>query len=165
MPPLPSELRERPGIQWLYLCRMAGLSMSDLAHMRIDTAEALIELHDFVQDHLIHSDEDGKLVYDGNFSGGQFDGSGKYYQNGALIYDGDFYRSQYHGNGKLFDESGWLIYDGGFYYGRYDGQGREFYQSGALKYEGTFRLGDYAAGTWYAEDGSVVADTSGNAAA
>ena len=64
LPSLPSELRERPGIQWLYLCRMAGLSMSDLAHMRIDTAEALIELHDFVQDHLIHGDEDGKRQSD-----------------------------------------------------------------------------------------------------
>ena len=34
--------------------------MSDLACMTIDTAEALIELHDFVQDHIAHGDEDAR---------------------------------------------------------------------------------------------------------
>lgn len=48
LPPLPDELAERPGIMWLYVCRQAGLTMRDLAHMRIDTAEALVELHEFV---------------------------------------------------------------------------------------------------------------------
>ena len=33
---------------WLYVCTQAGLTMRDLAHMRIDTAEALVELHEFV---------------------------------------------------------------------------------------------------------------------
>lgn len=34
--------------------------MRDLAHMRIDTAEALIELHDFVQDATLNGDRRAK---------------------------------------------------------------------------------------------------------
>lgn len=41
---------------WLYTCRMAGLSIQDLRHMRIDTAEALIELHEFVQEAIYDSE-------------------------------------------------------------------------------------------------------------
>ena len=57
MPPLPRELKERPGIVWLYTCRMAGLGMADLNGMRIDTAEALMELDEFVQDSIYNSKE------------------------------------------------------------------------------------------------------------
>lgn len=60
MPPLPHELSERPGIVWLYECQSAGIPMSDLKNMRIDQAEALIELHEFVNDAIAHRDEDEK---------------------------------------------------------------------------------------------------------
>ena len=50
LPPLPSELAERPGIVWLYTCMKVGLSADDLKGMRIDQAEAWIELHEFVND-------------------------------------------------------------------------------------------------------------------
>lgn len=58
MPPLPPELSERPGIVWLYTCHGAGLSAQDLRGMRIDQAEAWIELQEFVTDCAAHRDED-----------------------------------------------------------------------------------------------------------
>ena len=45
---LPPELEERPGIVWLYVCMQAGLSIEQLKSMRIDQAEALIELKEFM---------------------------------------------------------------------------------------------------------------------
>lgn len=48
MPDLPPELEERPGIVWLYVCMQAGLSIEQLKTMRIDQAEALIELKEFM---------------------------------------------------------------------------------------------------------------------
>lgn len=58
LPPLPPELAERPGIVWLYTCRSVGLTMHDLKCMRIDQAEALVELQEFVNDTLSHREED-----------------------------------------------------------------------------------------------------------
>lgn len=43
---------------WLYQCMGAGLSMGDLGGMRIDQAEALIELQEFVGDAIAHREED-----------------------------------------------------------------------------------------------------------
>lgn len=60
LPPLPSELSERPGIVWLYQCMTAGLTTRDLKAMRIDQAEAWIELHEFIRDAVTHGDEDAK---------------------------------------------------------------------------------------------------------
>ena len=60
LPPLPSELAERPGIVWLYQCHAAGLTVSDLKGMRIDQAEAWIELREFINDAAGHSEEDAK---------------------------------------------------------------------------------------------------------
>lgn len=45
---------------WVYTCMMAGLSLSDLRTIRIDQADALIELQEFVRDASIHADEDAK---------------------------------------------------------------------------------------------------------
>lgn len=47
---MPPELEERPGIAWLYACMNAGLSIEDLRNMRIDQAEAIIELQEFIHD-------------------------------------------------------------------------------------------------------------------
>lgn len=55
---MPSELAERPGIVWLYTCAMAGLKPDDLKTMRIDQAEAWVELHEFIDDAIAHRDED-----------------------------------------------------------------------------------------------------------
>ena len=60
MPELPPELDERPGIKWLYVCSQSGLKPDDLKSMRIDQAEAWIELHEFIQDAIEHRDEDEK---------------------------------------------------------------------------------------------------------
>lgn len=48
MPPLPQELSDRPGIVWLYTCMQAGLTIDQLKSMRIDQAEAIIELKEFI---------------------------------------------------------------------------------------------------------------------
>lgn len=42
---------------WLYQCKLAGLTVADLKDMRIDQAEAWLELHEFIQDSAIHQKE------------------------------------------------------------------------------------------------------------
>lgn len=67
-------------------------------------------------------DDDGNLLYEGDFDQGEFDGSGKeFYRNGTVKYDGQWLDDQYHGKGKLFDDAGRLIFEGVFEFG--DGKG------------------------------------------
>ena len=42
---------------WLYQCKLAGLAVSDLKDMRIDQAEAWVELHEFIHDSALHEKE------------------------------------------------------------------------------------------------------------
>ena len=42
---------------WLYQCKLAGLTVADLKDMRIDQAEAWIELHEFIHDSALHAEE------------------------------------------------------------------------------------------------------------
>ena len=43
---------------WLYTCHSAGLSQEDLMRMRIDQAELWLEINQFIDDAVAHSDED-----------------------------------------------------------------------------------------------------------
>lgn len=42
---------------WLYQCKLAGLTVADLKDMRIDQAEAWVELHEFIHDSALHAEE------------------------------------------------------------------------------------------------------------
>ena len=96
----------------------------------------------------------GRLVYDGAFAAGKYQGQGRLFnaETGALIYEGGFYQGVYEGDGTLYDsETGLPIYQGGFRAGRYDGTGTEYDAVlGTPVYKGEFLLGVYhGAGTQY----------------
>lgn len=102
----------------------------------------------------------GRLLYDGMFEQGEYSGEGRLYDGdtGGLLYEGSFYQSLYDGQGKLYDPvCGYLIYDGNFRESQYDGQGKS-YAAGMLAYEGEFLLGAYnGRGTLYDQTtGAVV---------
>ncbi len=123
-------------------------------------------------------DEQGRVLYEGTFANGLYDGQGSLYQEGVLVYEGEFAAGLYEGRGKLY-EDGQLVYEGGFagglrngtgtaysnekpiYKGTfaddlYEGEGSEFYQDGTLKYRGGFAQGLYAgAGAGYYENGQM----------
>ena len=87
-------------------------------------------------------DENGNIVYSGNFENGIYNGSGSLYINGILFYTGDFVMGNRTGQGKEFDSNGHLIYEGGFLCGLYDGNGTLFdRETGYVVFSGNFRDG------------------------
>jgi hypothetical protein len=65
-------------------------------------------------------DENGELIYEGDFLNNEYDGAGTYYRNGAK-YIGGFKNGVFHGQGKFYDEKGTLKYEGQFKNGKYLG--------------------------------------------
>ena len=51
----------------------------------------------------ILKDQDGNILYVGNWSNGLFHGNGILYCFGKIIYKGEFYNGQIHGKGELFN--------------------------------------------------------------
>ncbi len=84
--------------------------------------------------------EAGSLIYKGGFEGGRFQGQGLAYENGELVYEGNFSGGMYSGQGRKF-ENGNVHYEGSFDQGLYHGEGSLYTSSGELKYEGEFSLG------------------------
>lgn len=98
---------------------------------------------------------DETLVYEGDFSGGRYDGLGKLYQDGALVYEGEFREGRFSGSGTLYRD-GEIHYQGQFAHGLYSGSGSLF-QKGDLSYRGGFLEGLYhGEGVLYGADGSAV---------
>lgn len=97
-------------------------------------------------------DENGLLIYEGNFTDGQRTGKGQYFEEGVLVYEGYFSDGAYEGAGALY-EDGVLIYEGEFSDSLYNGKGTEYSDSGKL-YTGSFQEGVYSGeGTLYYPDG------------
>jgi len=65
-----------------------------------------------------------KLIYEGNWANGEFNGEGKSYENDKLVYEGNWANSYFNGDGK-------------------------FYKDGTLYFEGTFEDGKAWTGTLY----------------
>ncbi len=96
-----------------------------------------------------------RLVYEGDFSGGRYDGLGKLYQDGELVYQGEFCEGDFSGSGTLYQGEE-LLYQGGFAHGLYSGSGSLF-QKGRLVYRGGFLENLYhGEGTLYGADGAAV---------
>lgn len=85
-------------------------------------------------------DENGLLIYSGDYIDGVYSGEGKFYDAGSLVYEGMFAQGLYDGKGRLY-EAGNLIYEGMFAQGLYDGEGILYEAAGALLYEGGFSAG------------------------
>ena len=104
---------------------------------------------------------DGKILYEGDFVHGLFEGNGKYiwedgnyyigeWKNGLrngkgtiynphgdIIYEGDYVNEIYEGNGKYFCENG-EYYIGQWKNGLKNGKGTLYYKNGKIKYEGDY---------------------------
>ena len=101
-------------------------------------------------------DEDGLLIYKGNFVDGVRSGAGSCYEGGVLVYEGEFANGLYEGMGSLY-EDGALAYRGNFAAGLQEGDGTAYYPSGERAYTGSFAQGLYEGeGTAYRENGDVL---------
>ena len=85
---------------------------------------------------------DGKYIYDdgkyyiGEFKNNKPNGKGiKYNKNGKILYDGDFINGKFEGNGKYINEDG-LSYIGQWKNGTIHGKGILYYSNGNIKYKG-----------------------------
>ena len=88
--------------------------------------------------------EDGKY-YTNQIKNNLQNGKGIiYYSNGKILYEGDFINGKYEGNGKYFYENG-EYYIGQFKNGLKNGKGTEYYSNRKIKYEGDY-INDKAEG-------------------
>ncbi len=120
-------------------------------------------------------DQNGTIVYEGQFRDGARSGSGKEYRNGVLVYEGQFEAGLYNGRGKSFEneylsyegqyedglrsgngtayQDGVRVYEGQFADDLYEGHGK-LYRDGVLYYEGNFHIGvPEGTGTLYHSSG------------
>ena len=100
-------------------------------------------------------DEEGLLIYEGNFVDGLRSGNGKLYEAGVLVYEGEFSGGEINGTGTAYVD-GVKRYQGAFVNGLYEGEGTSYYASGAKAYSGSFAAGLYEGeGTEYDEEEQV----------
>ena len=101
-------------------------------------------------------DEDGLLVYEGNFVDGLYDGTGSRYEAGVLVYQGDFSAGTANGMGTAYSD-GVMCYEGAFVNGLYEGEGTEYSADGSVRYKGSFAGGLYdGTGTRYLDNGDQI---------
>ena len=99
----------------------------------------------------------GVLVYEGQFAGGLANGMGAAYDGGAKCYQGAFVDGLYEGEGIAYYPNGQRAYAGSFAAGLYEGEGTEYSENGQVRYKGSFSEGLYdGSGTVYLEDGSTI---------
>lgn len=104
-------------------------------------------------------DEDGSVIFEGNYEQSLRNGTGKLYENQKLLYEGSFKEDLYDGDGKLYNGDNGLIYSGKFTEGIYDGTGELYYEDGKKQYSGSFTKGVYnGSGTIYFdnEDNTIL---------
>jgi hypothetical protein len=98
----------------------------------------------------------GELIYEGGFSGGVYAGQGALYKNGALAYRGEFVGGAPNGEGISFGLDGEVVYRGGFAGGLYSAEGRE-YMAGQMVFRGEFADGlRNGPGTVFLEEGVTL---------
>ena len=101
-------------------------------------------------------DEDGLLVYEGNFVDGLYDGTGSRYEAGVLVYQGDFSAGTANGMGTAYSD-GVMCYEGAFVNGLYEGEGTEYSADGSVRYKGSFAGGLYdGTGTRFLDNGDQI---------
>ena len=84
--------------------------------------------------------KNSKLVYEGEFKDGKWNGKGKQiFEDG--VYEGKFKDGDMHGRGKLTFATG-EIYEGAFKDGEFHGRGKLTYATGSI-YEGAFEDGEF----------------------
>jgi len=78
--------------------------------------------------------KDDKIIFNGYFKNGKYEGFGRLYDNNSneLIYIGYFKDNMYEGKGILYSNKQ-IKYEGNFYYGKYNGIGTEYIKNGKRK--------------------------------
>ncbi len=122
--------------------------------------------------------ENGRSKYAGEYSGGEYSGSGiLYLEDGTVLYRGLFARGKYNGSGELTEngvtlsgefrngtlegsgtitQDGILLFTGNFTDGVAEGRGKENYPDGSLHYNGDFSGGvPHGAVLEYYPDGTL----------
>ena len=90
------------------------------------------------------TDDTYKLLYEGSFVEGEFEGRGIYYdKNGNIDYEGEFLDNMRHGQGILYEEGAYTrkVYQGEFAFGRPQGTGTLFNTFGKAYYTGAMHEG------------------------
>ena len=90
------------------------------------------------------TDDTYKLLYEGSFVDGEFEGRGIYYdKNGNIDYEGEFLDNMRHGQGILYEEGAYTrkVYQGEFAFGRPQGTGTLFNTFGKAYYTGAMHEG------------------------
>ena len=90
------------------------------------------------------TDDAYKLLYEGSFVDGEFEGRGIYYdKNGNIDYEGEFLDNMRHGQGILYEEGAYTrkVYQGEFAFGRPQGTGTLFNTFGKAYYTGAMHEG------------------------
>ena len=62
-------------------------------------------------------ENNGNIKYDGDYSYGKMNGTGKFKIGDNLYYIGEFSNNFFHGNGMLIDNDGEILYEGKYNYG------------------------------------------------
>ena len=90
-------------------------------------------------------DEEGKVLFSGNYAEGQRNGTGSVYKEGKLIYEGSVAGEHYEGEGTLYYPDGNVQYRGGFHNSLYDGKGTLYNDTDTedILYKGDFKEGKY----------------------
>ena len=73
--------------------------------------------------------EEGKMLYNGYFENGLYEGFGREYHGDKLVYEGFFSKNKYNGKGTLY-EGGIKKYEGNFISGEFEGVGIEYFPNG-----------------------------------
>ena len=114
----------------------------------------------------IKYNSNGKIIYEGNFINGKFEGNGKYIWKNGEYYIGQWKNGLRNGKGKLYNANGKIKYEdnwindkyegngkyiwknGEYYIGQWknglrNGKGKMYYEKGKIKYEGDWINGKY----------------------
>ena len=90
-------------------------------------------------------DENKKVVYQGTFKNGYYDGNGRlFFPDSAFVkYEGEFKNGEFNGIGKLYLENSIIVkYEGTFKNGEFNGHGIKYNPKHKI-YEGEFKNGLY----------------------
>ncbi len=85
--------------------------------------------------------EEGSLIYDGEYKNNKWHGKGKYYHKGTLVYDCEFVDGDLY-KGTHYYLNGMICYDGYYKDDEYHGYGVLFNSDGTFNYRGEFTNGE-----------------------
>ena len=102
-------------------------------------------------------DKNDKIIFNGYFKKGKYDGFGRLYDNENLIYEGFFTEGYYNGKGILYYKNNNNIEFKGIFKNNYYDEGILYYNNGVKNYEGKFRENEYEGnGILYDLKGEII---------